>query len=108
MTLIRKGFEEGKRIINNSREERFLELEKLNLHIQNIIDSKKWVDWLDKHSGWISNLKRNFTLEEKKEIVETYVHKIEVDFDTSINQHRLKIHLKLPIVGDSYNIIKGV
>jgi len=103
----RTQFEDGKRIIKQSREERFLELEKLNLNIQNIVDSKKWIDWLDKHTGWINNLKRNFTLDEKKDIIKTYINKIEVNYDFSINQHKLKIHLKLPIVGDSYNIIKG-
>ena len=46
------------------------------------------------------------SIEDKKEIVKTHVRKIEVHFDKEENQHRLKIHLNLPIVDDEYRLIE--
>ena len=36
------------------------------------------------------------------EIVRTYIEKIHVNFDSKLNQHKLRIQLKLPIVHDKY------
>ena len=72
------------------------------MKIHSIEDEKKWISWLDKHKGWIDRLSQNYSTNEKKEIVNEYVTKILVDFDKSINQHKLKIHLKLPIVNDKF------
>ena len=46
------------------------------------------------------------SIEDKKEIVKTHLRKIDVHFDKEENQHRLKIHLNLPIVDDEYRLIE--
>jgi len=103
----KKQFEKGKLLIEKSKEERFGELQVLSLNIQTIEDEKKWVSWLDKHRGWIDGLNENHSIEEKKEILNEYVLKVLVDFDETINQHKLKIYLKLPIVNDKYKKLEG-
>ena len=95
-------FERGKVVIGKSKDKRFSELEGLSMKIHSIEDEWKWVNWLDKHKGWIDGLNENSSIEEKKEMLNEYVSKILVGFDKSINQHKLKIHLKLPIVNDKF------
>jgi DNA invertase Pin-like site-specific DNA recombinase len=103
----KKKFEAGKLLIQETKTKRFSELENLSMKIHSIEDEKKWISWLDKHQGWIDGLKDNYSLEEKKEVVNEYVLKVLVDFDTAINQHKLKIYLKLPIVNDIYKKLEG-
>jgi hypothetical protein len=57
---------------------------------------------LEKHTGWINEVKKTYTIKEKIEIVQTYIDKIDVNFDKKLNQHKLRIQLKLPIVHDRY------
>jgi len=103
----KKQFDEGCNLIRKSKEEQFKELQILSLKIQSITDENKWISWLDKHSGWINELNKNHSIQEKTEIIKEYVLKITVGFDKNINQHKLKIHLKLPIVNDKYKKVKG-
>jgi len=103
----KKQFEKGKLLIEKSKEERFGELQVLSLNIQTIEDEKKWVSWLDKHRGCIDGLNENHSIEEKREILNEYVLKVLVDFDETINQHKLKIYLKLPLVNDKYKKLEG-
>jgi hypothetical protein len=98
----KEQFEKGKELIKQTKDKRFSELEKINMRIHSIEDENKWISWLDKHKGWIDGLNENQSIDEKKEILNEYVSKIIVDFDKTINQHKLKIHLKLPIVNDKF------
>lgn len=102
-----KQFEDGNHLIEKTKEDRFNELEKISLRIESILNENKWINWLDKHKGWIDDLEKTYSLEEKKEIINEYVYKITVNFDKTINQHKLKLHLKLPIVNDKYKTLKG-
>ena len=103
----KKQYEDGNELIKKTKDDNFKELEKVSLDIQSVLDENKWIDWLGKHSSWIGKLKDEYTIEEKKEILTEYVDKIYVNFDDTINQHRLKVNLKLPIVDDKYDVLKG-
>ena len=87
---------------NNESAKLFDELNNINMRVQNIKDSNKWFDWIEKHKSWISNLRKNFSDEDKKEIVKEYIRKINVYFDHKLNQHKLILTLKLPIVNDKF------
>ena len=103
----KKQYEDGNELIKKTKDDNFKELEKVSLDIQSVLDENKWIDWLGKHNSWIGKLKDEYTIEEKKEILTEYVDKIYVNFDDTINQHRLKVNLKLPIVDDKYDVLKG-
>ena len=103
----KKQYEDGNELIKKTKDDNFKELEKVSLDIQSVLDENKWIDWLGKHNSWIGKLKDEYTIEEKKEILTEYVDKIYVNFDDTINQHRLKINLKLPIVDDTYDKMRG-
>lgn len=103
----KEQFVRGKELIQQTKDKRFTELERINMEIHSIEDEKKWISWLDKHKGWIDGLNENYSMNEKKEIVNEYVSKILVDFDKNLNQHKLKIYLKLPIVDDKYQNLEG-
>lgn len=104
--ITKKQYEEGNRLISETKEERFSEIEEIVTRIEGIRNSKKWINWLERHTEWISNLEGDMSIEDKKEIVKTHVRKIDVHFDKEENQHRLKIHLNLPIVDDEYRLIE--
>ena len=95
-------FEENKKLIKNSKDSIFKELESLNMKITSVENTNQWINWLEKHTGWINEVKKKYTIKEKMEIVRTYIEKIHVNFDSKLNQHKLRIQLKLPIVHDKY------
>lgn len=95
-------FEENKKLIKNSKDSIFKELESLNMKITSVENTNQWINWLEKHTGWINEVKKKYTIKEKMEIVRTYIEKIHVNFDGKLNQHKLRIQLKLPIVHDKY------
>lgn len=95
-------FEENKKVIKNSKNLIFKELDSLNTKISSVENTNQWINWLEKHTGWINEVKKKYTIKEKIEIVQTYIDKIDVNFDKKMNQHKLKIQLKLPIVHDKY------
>ena len=104
--ITKKQYEEGNRLISETKEERFSEIEEIVTRIEGIRNSKKWINWLERHTEWVSNLEGDMSIEDKKEIVRTHVRKIDVHFEKEENQHRLKIHLNLPIVDDEYKLIE--
>jgi DNA invertase Pin-like site-specific DNA recombinase len=95
-------FEENKKVIKNSKDLIFKELDTLNIKITSVENTSQWINWLEKHTGWINEVKKTYTIKEKIEIVQTYIDKIDVNFDKKLNQHKLRIQLKLPIVHDRY------
>ena len=100
-------FEEYKKVIKNSKDLIFKELESLNIKISSVENTNQWINWLEKHTGWINEVKKKYTIKEKIEIVRTYIEKIDVNFDKNLNQHKLKIQLKLPIIHDKYVVDKS-
>jgi site-specific DNA recombinase len=100
-------FDENKKVIKNSKDLIFKDLESLNIKISSVENTNQWINWLEKHTGWINEVKKKYTIKEKIEIVRTYIEKIEVNFDKNLNQHKLKIQLKLPIVHDKYVVNKS-
>lgn len=100
-------FEEHKKVIKNSKDLLFKELDSLNIKISSVENTNQWINWLEKHTGWINEVKKKYTIKEKIEIVRTYIEKIEVNFNKKLNQHKLKIQLKLPIVHDKYVVDKS-
>lgn len=100
-------FEENKKVIKNSKNLIFKELDSLNTKISSVENTNQWINWLEKHTGWINEVKKKYSINEKIEIVQTYIEKIDVNFDKKLNQHKLKIQLKLPIVHDKYVIDKS-
>lgn len=95
-------FQENMKIIKKSKDLIFKELDSLNIKISSVENTNQWINWLERHTGWINEVKKKYTIKEKIEIVRTYIEKIDVNFDKKLNQHKLKIQLKLPIVHDKY------
>ena len=105
---IDKGrFEDLKQKIEESKKGKFKELESLEISIQSIQNRVGWVSWLDKHHKWIRDIDTLTDLDKRIEIINGYVDKILVNFDSIKNIHILKIFLKLPIVDDDYKRGKG-
>jgi DNA invertase Pin-like site-specific DNA recombinase len=101
------SFQDNKKVIKISKDKVFKDLESLNIKITSVENTNQWINWLEKHTGWLNDIKKKYSIKEKIEIVQTYIEKIDVNFDTKLNQHKLKIQLKLPIVHDKYVVKKS-
>jgi hypothetical protein len=101
------SFQDNKKVIKVSKDKVFKDLESLNIKITSVENTNQWINWLEKHTGWLNDIKKKYSIKEKIEIVQTYIEKIDVNFDTKLNQHKLKIQLKLPIVHDKYVVKKS-
>ncbi len=101
------SFQDNKKVIKVSKDKVFKDLESLNIKITSVENTNQWISWLEKHTGWLNDIKKKYSIKEKIEIVQTYIEKIDVNFDTKLNQHKLKIQLKLPIVHDKYVVKKS-
>jgi len=70
--------------------------------IMKVRDKKGWLDWINKHKGWIKDLSKLTTYKERVEVINQYVDKILVDYNRVGNTHTLVLKLKLPIVNDKF------
>ena len=67
--ISKEQFDDGNELIRKKKDRLFDELNNLNMRVQNIKDSSKWFNWIEKHKSWISNLRKNFSDEDKREIL---------------------------------------
>jgi hypothetical protein len=72
----------------------------MRLEINNLNDKIGWVDWLDKHKNWITNLSEIKDYKGRVEIINQYLDKVVVSFNKKKNNHSFKLRLKLPIYQD--------
>lgn len=70
--------------------------------LSNFENSDLWIDWIDDYKcniDKLTNLPRDKRIEELKK----YIKRVDVSFNKETRNHRLEIHFKLPLIGDSLN-----
>jgi len=98
-------YEKGVKIVEKGKSECWNEYRQIDLRIQNIKDKKLWIEWLETHSSWVKNIHKIESIEERKQILNKYVNRIMVSFNTDKNLHSLEMNLKIPMVNDSYKVV---
>lgn len=78
----------------------------MRLEIQNLTDKIGWVDWLNKHKNWITDLSSIKDYKGRVEVLNQYLDKVIVSWDPNKQKHKFRLRLKLPIIKDKY-IKKG-
>jgi len=72
-------------------------------HLNNLIllgNSNFWVNWVNKFSEEVSSWETNPTFEYKREKVEKYISRIEIDYDETNSVHLVDIVLKYSMIND--------
>lgn len=72
-------------------------------HLNNLIllgDSNFWVNWVNLFSEEVNSWEKNPSFEYKREKVEKYISKIELDYDKTNSVHLVDIVLKYPMIND--------
>lgn len=83
-------------------------------------DSKGWIDWVEGFRKEVLSWGDNLDFVSKREKVEKYIKRIDIDFDEVQRKYEIEITLKYPIINDEfdwkdennkslgYNIKKGI
>ena len=71
------------------------------LTINDTLQQKKWLNWIDRYSKKMEKLRDTKNIEEKKDTLGEVLSKIFVDWDVKSKEHILDIRLKLPLFNDS-------
>lgn len=74
-------------------------INELNLQLEGIQTGRQWVNWLKKFGEAVGDVS-NFTDEQRKAYIEGIVQRIDVMWLPDTQSHQLKLHFRLPIVGD--------
>ena len=70
--------------------------------LSNLENSNLWIDWVDDYEcniDKLTNLPRDKRIEELKK----YIKRVDVSFNKETRNHRLELHFKSPLIGDSLN-----
>jgi len=81
------------------------EIEDIRNSLREIGNQERWFEWIDIYGDHIRN-QRNIPDSLKKQVLETVLDFISVDYDWGEKVHRLKIHFKLPVFQPVNNVRK--
>jgi len=82
------------------------EIEDIRNSLREIGNQERWFDWIDIYGDHIRN-QRGIPDTLKKQVLDTVLDFISVDYDWEEKVHRLKIHFKLPVFQHGNGIRKG-
>ena len=78
------------------------EIKRLEKELWMYQNSTEWIDWLNQMFLEIESV-RDYTLEKKQQFLNEYLNKIDVEYLTDEQSHRLDFEFKYPIVDDKLN-----
>ena len=96
----RTQLDEIELVIVDEKTELLNSISNMRIEIQNLQDKIGWVDWLNKHKSWITDLSKITDYKGRTEILDKYLDKVVVNWNKKKNNHTFKMRLKLPIVDD--------
>ena len=93
--------------VNERENDLDTEIHKKQMELDVILKKDKWLDWIEVHDKNIDDLNKITELKERKKIIQTYIHKISLDWNETTKQHTMDIKFKFPLVGDGISYKKG-
>ena len=96
----RTQLDEIELVLVDEKTELMNEISSMRIEIQNLQDQIGWVDWLNKHKNWITDLSKITDYKGRTEILDKYLDKVVVNWNKKTNNHSFRLRLKLPIVED--------
>lgn len=65
-------------------------------------DSKGWVDWVDGFKKEVLSWGNNLEFYSKRERIEKFIKRIEIDYDVELKKYEIEIILRYPIINDKF------
>lgn len=72
---------------------------------QRLSQSSRWIDWISVYVQNIDKLKSIEDITERKNVVQEYIRRIEVSYDTDTKLHNVEIDLRLRLFNDKYVVV---
>jgi hypothetical protein len=92
-------YETAKQRLNDARQNTEGEINDIHLQLEGIQNGKRWVDWLSKFGEGVGSTAA-FTDEQRKAYIHGILKRIDAGWNADTETHTLKLHFRLPIVGD--------
>ncbi len=65
-------------------------------------DTKGWIDWVEGFRKEVLSWGSNLDFNSKREKVEKYIKRIDIDFDDKLKKYEIEITLRYPIINDEF------
>ena len=75
-------------------------LEEIDIHISRLYESNRWIDWLQIYMDKVDEWEHLEDVKLKKELLQQYVERIDLVYDTDDMLHKVTIHLRLHLFND--------
>jgi len=86
--------------LEKTKEETKLKIQDLHNSYMNLENDSLWIDWIKDYQEKMKDLD-SLDREERNLEITKYVQKVDVTFDEDKRTHKLKLRLKLPLIGDN-------
>ena len=80
------------------------DLEQSRLHIQETVDQKRWIDWVEKFHEMYEDVD-HLAPEDRKEYLQGVVDRLTVNLNPETNKNLIDFKFKYPIVGDKLEYV---
>ena len=81
-------------------------IEETDVYISRLHESKKWVNWYKIYMDSVDKWEKLKKIRDKKELLQQYLERIDVQFLPDDKLHKVEIFLKLKLFNDKYKITK--
>ncbi len=81
-------------------------IEEVEVYTSRLYENKKWVNWYKIYMDSVDKWERLKKISDKKELLQQYLERIEVQFLVDDKLHKVEIYLKLKLFNDKYKVTK--
>ena len=81
-------------------------IEEVEVYMSRLYENKKWVDWYKIYMDSVDKWEKLKKISDKKELLQQYLEKIEVQYLEEDRLHKVEIYLKLKLFNDKYKVTK--
>ena len=76
------------------------QIEELDVFMSRLYESKRWIDWLQIYMDKVDEWEGLTDLKLKKDLLQQYIEKVDIQYDTNDLLHKVSIHLRLHLFND--------
>ncbi len=81
-------------------------IEEVEVYMSRLYENKKWVDWYKIYMDNVDKWEKLKKISDKKELLQQYLERIEVQYLDEDRLHKVEIYLKLKLFNDKYKVTK--
>jgi len=105
-TVDEKQFNELQKTVEKNIWEVSSKIEEVDVYISRLYESKKWVDWYKIYMDDVSKWEKLKKVRDKKELLQKYLEKVTVEYNTDDRLHKVEMFLRLKLFNDKYVVTK--